>query len=147
MADNKPASYRAAMGGRFAGILSWQDFAKLWARLREAPEGWFLYAPADSPPPPEAPLSSEDFLDFLQEAEDFLRKMQRADYCGAVYVDDREAPHFVKIFHPRNMGSSCGCGGPILPKWTLSRMRPETLPTAQDTPPRQRSLFRGLFSS
>jgi hypothetical protein len=29
-------------------------------------------------------------------------------HCGIAYVNDLKNPNFVKIFHPNNLGKSCG---------------------------------------
>ena len=48
-------------------------------------------------------------------------------------MDDRKSPAFIKIFDPRNMGTSCSCSGElILPRWIISRARPDALPEPEE---------------
>ena len=106
------------------GLLQWSQFEALWAALRAEPQGWFV-RDFKARAIPDAPLPPEDFLRFLDEAEVFLRKRHREEYCGFLYLDDVESPSFIKVFDPRKMGSACGCGGAVKPRWTISRMMPE----------------------
>ena len=49
--------------------------------------------------------------------------------CGSIYVDALEAPTYIKIFDPLKMGTSCGGShDPIMPRWIISHMVPDTLP-------------------
>ncbi|HHN66567.1 MAG TPA: hypothetical protein ENK15_00830 [Thermopetrobacter sp.] len=98
--------------------------------MRAAPAGWYV-RDFTTRGIPDAPLNERDFLTFLDEAETFLRKRQRAEYCGFVYLDDMQNPVFIKVFDPRKMGSACGCGGDVKPRWTISRMPPRPLPSEQ----------------
>lgn len=126
--------------GRFKGILTWQAFDRLWARLAEAPEGWYAYELSGSCP--EAPLSAEAFQALLDEANDMYAIARKQSFCGAVYVDDPESPSFIKVFDPNNMGAVCGDSGKrTLPRWVLSRARPDPLPPAPEAPAR-----KGLIS-
>jgi len=61
---------------------------------------------------------------------------------GAVYVDNREAPDFIKVFDPANMGSSCSCSSePVMPRFIFSRTKLDSLPLA---PPPKTGLFTRL---
>ncbi|HHN73361.1 MAG TPA: hypothetical protein ENK13_04665, partial [Thermopetrobacter sp.] len=118
--------YRDRFSGRLIGLLQWSRFEKLWSRLAAEAEGWYV-RDFGRDELPDAPLSAADFRDFLRRTEDFLRRRHREDYCGFLYVDDAENPTFIKVFDPRKMGSACGCGGSVSPRWTISRMPPEPL--------------------
>jgi len=115
--------YLALFSGRLYGILQWDRFARIWDHLRNDPEGWYVRDFGRSALP-DAPMPGAEFLAWLEETEDFLRRRHREEYCGFLYVDDQEAPSFLKIYDPRKMGTSCGCSGAIRPRWTVSRMRP-----------------------
>jgi len=42
-----------------------------------------------------------------------------------VYADDLKNPTFVKIFHPKNLGKSCGSSeNPPIPQWLISKEKP-----------------------
>jgi len=117
------SDYEAAFSGRLKGVLQWPQFERLWRRLRANPQGWYVRNFAGRHVP-ESPMKPEAFEVFLDETEKFLRKRHREDYCGFIYLDDLENPTFIKVFDPRNMGSACGCGGEVKPRWTISRMPP-----------------------
>ncbi len=117
------ASYAALFDGHLKGLLQWRQFDDLWALLRGQPEGWYV-RDFPSKKVPSKPMPADEFLTFLDEAEAFLRQRHREDYCGFIYVDDVENPNFIKVFDPRKMGSACGCGGPVSPRWTISRQTP-----------------------
>lgn len=104
------------------GVLRWPQFDTIWQNLN-VDNQWYLYEiGADVP---LQPISAEDLTSSIQEIDTFLHKEHDADYCGVVYADDLESPSLLKIYHPRKMGASCGSSGStVLPKWTLSTMRP-----------------------
>ncbi len=115
--------YLALFSGRLYGILQWDRFDSIWRYLMDQPEGWYVrdFKKAELP---GSPLPADEFRAWLAETENFLRRRHREDYCGFLYVDDQDAPSFLKIFDPRKMGTSCGCSGGIEPRWTVSRMPP-----------------------
>ncbi len=123
-------TYVELFSGRLKGILQWPRFEELWRALRNDPAGWYVrdFTSRDIP---DAPMTEQAFQTFLDEAEAFLRKRQRAEYCGFIYLDDMENPVFIKVFDPRKMGSACGCGGDVKPRWTISRLPPRPLPFEQ----------------
>lgn len=109
--------------GKMYGVLSWQKFDALWRHLGDNRQGWYVWK-CDEDMPTQT-MSADEFAQFLQDSEMFLRKQDRAKRCGFVYVDDVEAPQFLKVFHPRKMGSGCGCSSqPVLPYWTISQIAP-----------------------
>ncbi len=131
----KTKRYKDSFTGYFAGIIPWEKFDLLWGKLKESPEGWYVFQPNTQGQPPTEPMEKEVFLAFLQEVDEFLHEQQYADYCGCVYVNSTENPAFVKVFHPRKMGSGCSLGGSsksvILPWWTISKVRPEIMLEAE----------------
>jgi hypothetical protein len=125
MADSASA-FSQLLGGRFHGIIRWQDLDALWQRTRIEPAGW--YASLVGEPPPEAPLAPAQFEGLVGEIDALLRREHDEDYCGIVYVDDPSQPSLIKIYDPGNLGSSCGThSGAHPPRWVLSRLRPEAL--------------------
>ncbi len=123
------ATYDEIFSGRLSGILQWPQFEAVWAALAARPQGWYV-RDFKNRELPDAPMPQEEFVVFLKTTEEFLRKRHREDYCGFLYVDDRENPSFLKVFDPRKMGSACGCGGAVTPRWTISSMRPQ--PVAEE---------------
>lgn len=138
-ADNAVRIYRDALAGRFEGILTWPDLDALWTRLRTAPEGWYVHDP--DAPPPDRPASETAFRQALDRAEAMFSHARSRDWCGAVYVDDRNNPGLVKIFDPFGM-SACGGGSAATRPWLiLSRIPPAPLADPAESPRR-----RGLLS-
>lgn len=134
-------TFRDAYEGYLSGLMEWQDLDRVLAVVTARPEGWWLYDTRQHPP--EEPLPSSDLADALAEVVAFLRRHHRADYCGFAYVDDRAEPTLIKIYDPRN-ASSCSLGTP-LPVYTLSRMRPVTLPFEVSAPRGPKGLFDRLL--
>jgi len=127
------------------GILYWEQLDQLWERLRErADAGWYVYAVGDDVP--DQPVPEETFRRFVDEIDALLRRDHDEDYCGIVYVDDREHPEFVKIFDPNNLGSSCGSSGlRVLPGWVVSRVPPVDLEVAVPPTGSRRRWWQRLF--
>lgn len=126
--------------GCFSGLLKWQGVEELWAMLKSDPDGWYVFDPSQDAP--QTPLASNDFQQFLGEAERMVNTRRDRPSCGSVYVDDMERPTYIKIFDPAKLGSSCSCSGePVLPRWIVSQMKPGTLP-----PPelKKQSIFQRL---
>ncbi len=151
MRSGKPASpfpdtpFWNAYRGRFSGILTWPDFDALWEKLANAPGGWFVFDPEGAAP--DAALGDEAFQDVLKEARALVEQRRASEgHCGAVYVDNREAPSFVKVFDPLHMGSSCSIGtAPILPRMIFSHMRPDPLPAEPAVPEGKGGLLQRLM--
>ncbi|MEZ5541374.1 MAG: hypothetical protein R3F42_04950 [Pseudomonadota bacterium] len=124
MAEQIPDPFRIAFRGRFENILRWEQLDLLWDTLgADADGGWYIYAVGE--PPPSAPASDAQFRRFLSEIFQLLRLEHDEDYCGIVFTDSRDAPTFVKIFDPHNLGVSCGYSdNPPLPGWILSKLPP-----------------------
>ncbi len=136
-------SYKDSFTGYFAGIIPWDKFDELWDKLKENPEDWYVFQPNSTDEAPTQPMEKTAFLAFLQEVDDFLHDQQYADYCGCVYVNSTQDPIFVKVFHPRKMGSGCSIGGDnhsvILPWWTISKVKPEVMLAVKE--PEKKSLL------
>ena len=147
MSDISASDYAATSSGYFSGILKWDAFDDLWARLRAQPEGWYVYSPGTGEAPPTEVLEPDALLAWLDEAETLLRTEGDPRSCGTVYVDDRNNPSFVKIFHPQKMGTSCSVPGAghakIWPWWTLTQLPPVRMvePEAE----KSRSVFDRLM--
>jgi hypothetical protein len=138
--------FMQAYAGTFWGVLRWPDLDALWEKLREAPEDWYVYAVGETPP--STVSQPQRLLAFIEELDRLLRAEHHEDYCGIVYVDDREAPGFVKIYDPNNLGAVCGSSSvKPLPGWILSRLRPVDLPAALPPPNSRRRWWQRLLAS
>jgi hypothetical protein len=139
--------FHAAFRGTFSGVLRWEQLTHLWERLQTAADdNWYLYAVGEEPP--VETVSGDALRRFIVEIDELLRREHDEEYCGIVYVDDMDAPSFVKIFDPNNLGVSCGYSdNPPLPGWILSRLRPADLQAPVPQPGNRRRWWQRLFAS
>ncbi len=123
-------AYLAAFRGRFTSLMRWHDLDAFWDTLRQqVDDGWFVYHVGDVPP--RSPVGRQKLLQFIDEIDALLHSEHQEDYCGIVYTDSKEAPGYIKIFDPHNLGVSCGYSErPPLPGWILSRIPPVELEEA-----------------
>jgi hypothetical protein len=137
--------YLAAFRGNFTSTMRWPDLAAFWEVLRaQADDNWYIYAVGEVPP--EHTVERAKLLSFIDSIDELLRKEHDEEYCGIVYVDNREAPAFVKIFDPNNLGVSCGFSEkPPLPGWILSRVQPVELEAALYPPKNRQRWWQQLF--
>lgn len=145
MSDMGGDAFRAAFRGSFVGILRWPQLDDLWQRLREdAAGGWYIYAVGETPP--AEPADEQQVVTFIDEIDVLLHKEHEEDYCGIVYADEPQAPQFIKIFDPNNLGVSCGYSdNPPLPGWILAKIPPTALDTQGPLPGNRRRWWRRLF--
>jgi hypothetical protein len=143
---NDDNEFLTAFRGRFTSLLRWHQLDDFWKVLQDQrSDHWYVYAIGE--PPPTEPLSWDAFVRFLGELDALLRKEHQEDYCGVVYADDLQAPGFVKIYDPNNLGVVCGSSNsPPLPGWTLSKLKPVDLKAAISPPGNRRRWWQRLFS-
>jgi len=109
--------------GRFIGIMQWDDCHELFNKLIDQPTDWFLYDTLTTVP--VSTVDAQNFKDRIHEIKKILTEEHQERYCGIVYTDNLETPNFVKIFHPSNLGKSCGSSEhPPIPQWLLSKTPP-----------------------
>jgi hypothetical protein len=136
-------SYR----GAFSGILRWPQLDELWETLRQQTDKqWYIYAVGETPP---VQVSNAEQLDtFLTAIDKLLRSEHEEDYCGIVYVDNRQSPSFIKIYDPNNLGVVCGFSdNPPLPGWILSLQQPIDLSAALPLAGNRCRWWQKLFGS
>jgi hypothetical protein len=118
--------------GCFTNMLRWPQVEKLWLVLKsQHNKQWFLYTTNQSAPTQSATHS--ELVSFINDVDSQIRLLHQYDYCGIIYVDEPESPNFIKIYHPKNLGASCGTSSnrPI-PGWILSTTTPVDLIIEQD---------------
>lgn len=121
--------FLTAYKGGFKGILRWPQLDDFWETVNCSEKDWYIYAVGGQPPQNSSNLAS--LRKFIKEVDALLRREHDEDYCGIVYTDDIQEPHFIKIFDPNNVGTSCSMAKtPPLPGWILSTSRPIDLPLA-----------------
>jgi hypothetical protein len=138
--------YLAAFRGRFTSTMRWSDLDAFWEVFKTfADDHWYIYAVGETPP--DNTVSKAHLLDFIEKINVLLHKEHDEDYCGIVYIDNQQAPEFVKIFDPNNLGVSCGYSdNPPLPGWILSRIQPVELETALQPPKNRQRWWQKLFT-
>ena len=144
MSDFPDTPFWRHFRGAFSGLLKWHDMDVLWEFLKASPEGWYVFDMLDQPP--TQPIEGAVLPSFLSETEQFLRKRHGQDYCGLIYVDQRDAPEFIKIYDPKNMGTACGGStNVILPRWTLTRIKPDAVLATEAAPETKYGSFNSLL--
>jgi len=110
--------------GSFSSCMRWDDLTIFWHTLRQhAYLKWYIYTIGE--PIPSIAVEVKELELFITEIDSLLRKEHQEDYCGVVYVDDKNRPTFIKIYDPNNLGVSCGFSdNPPLPGWILSTIPP-----------------------
>ena len=136
-------SYR----GGFSGILRWPQLDELWETLRQQTDKhWYIYAIGETPP--EQPSDADQLASFVHEVDKLLRTEHGENYCGIVYVDNRQDPTFIKIYDPNNLGVVCGFSdNPPLPGWILSLDKPVDLEAALPPPGQRRRWWQKLIGA
>jgi hypothetical protein len=144
-ADVQDDPFLEAFRGSFTSALRWHQLDALWQRVRErADAGWYIYAVGETPP--GEPSDQQAVGTFVTEIDKLLREEHAEDYCGIVYADDPNHPHFIKIYDPHNLGVSCGYSdNPPLPGWVMSLIRPVDLPASRVLPRGRRRWWQRLF--
>lgn len=127
--------------GRASGLLHWPEVDAFWATLSQTPSGWYVYDLET--PPPENPHSPADFSTALKAAQSLVNARRDRSHSGAIYIDNRETPAFIKVFDPSNMGTSCGgAHDMIFPRYIFSKAKPEPRPA----PPPAKKGFLGRLN-
>ncbi len=145
--NNSTNDYLEIYRGGFYGVLRWHQLDELWQQLKSSSTAWYVYQIGEVPP--DAPLSNEKLNSFIDQLDTLLRQEHEEDYCGIVYVNNKENPAFIKVYDPNNLGSSCGSSGapPPLPGWTISTMPPVDLQAAFPLPANRKRWWRRIFST
>jgi hypothetical protein len=139
-------AYVEAFRGNFTSTMRWPDLDEFWKILkRQADDHWYIYAVGEVPP--EKTSDKSQLLNFIDSIDELLHREHDEDYCGIVYVDNKETPGFIKIFDPNNLGVTCGFSdNPPLPGWILSRIQPVELEEALNPPKNRQRWWQQLFN-
>ena len=146
MENSSTEPFLQAYRGSFIGIRQWQDLDTFWETLKsKADDNWYIYAIGE--PVPDSPVSSEHLKHFINEIDELLHKEHEEEYCGIVYVDDKNDPQFIKIYDPNNLGVVCGFSdSPPLAGWTITRIPPAELTATTFVPQNRRRWWQRIFS-
>ncbi|HHH89729.1 MAG TPA: hypothetical protein ENK45_04085 [Aliiroseovarius sp.] len=119
-----------AWQGSFQGVLRWEAFDALLEGLASSDGDWFAWDMQEPVPAAPAPLGP-----VLESVRALNAPVRDRSWCGTLYVDDPAAPGFVKAFDPYRMGATCGSSGSrTLPRFVISRLRPDPLPAPEPEP-------------
>lgn len=144
---SQPSAYLDKLTGSFTSLLRWPQFDDFWQDLRTSTSAdWYVYRIGTTPP--QSPATPEQWLAELDAIENELKDKHEEDYCGIVYVDNKAAPSFIKIYHPDHLGVVCGISREtVLPGWTLSKLPPVELSQALLSPaPVKTAWWKKLFA-
>ena len=138
-------AYLSAYKGSFTSTMRWHDLDAFWDILKAcADDNWFIYAVGEMPP--ESTSARTQLLHFIDKIDELLHREHDEDYCGIVYVDNKEVPEFIKIFDPNNLGVSCGFSdNPPKPGWILSKLQPVELEAALNPPKSRQRWWQQIF--
>ncbi|VAW50722.1 hypothetical protein MNBD_GAMMA05-2650 [hydrothermal vent metagenome] len=139
-------TYLAAFRGNFTSTMRWHDLDAFWDELKtQADDHWYIYAVGEMPP--VATVDKNQLLNFINRIDELLHNDHDEDYCGIVYIDNQQAPEFIKIFDPNNLGVSCGFSdNPPLPGWILSKIQPVELESALNPPKNRQRWWQKIFA-
>lgn len=117
-------TYKEQLHSKFYGIMDWQQCYNVFTTLTQNAENWYLYNLEKEVP--TAVLPADIFIKKITRIQNIIKELHQERYCGIVYADDLKTPTMVKIFHPNNLGKSCGSSEtPPLPQWILSKTKPK----------------------
>ena len=124
---NSKNEYITAFRGSFVSLLRWPQLDSFWQTLKQQADGnWYVYTVGQTVP--TVTVTAEELIAFIDKIDQQLRQEHQEDFCGIVYVDNKEKPDFIKIYDPNNLGVSCGYSdNPPLPGWVLSKIKPVDL--------------------
>jgi len=109
--------------GRFLGVMQLDDCDTLLQILIQNPDNWYVYDTLETMP--SSTISADNFITKINNIKAIIDEDHDERYCGIVYVDDLKNPSFVKIFHPKNLGKTCGSSeNPPMPQWLISKEKP-----------------------
>ncbi|CAB5495838.1 hypothetical protein THERMOT_387 [Bathymodiolus thermophilus thioautotrophic gill symbiont] len=136
--------YLAQFQGRFIGIMQWDDCRALFDKLSSNPNDWYVYD--TSKVVPKTVTNTNDFLDTINNIKKIIKSEHQERYCGIVYTNDLDNPDFVKIFHPNNLGKSCGSSeNPPIPQWLLSKIKPVEVMEKFNSPSKKKGFISKYF--
>ena len=147
--DKEPtihSTFKDHFKGKFYGVLRWEQLDHVWSIIKSNhSKSWYIYDLNQTVPTNS--LENELLNTVIDEIDKHLRKEHDEDYCGIVYVDDLESPEFIKIYDPNSLGSSCTIAKTTpLPRWVISKARPESLVQKEQQSDKPKRRYGKLFS-
>lgn len=119
-------AFWAVFDGPMKGVLDWARYDQFMQRLGNSDGAWFVFDLEGEAP--DTPLSGDAFAAALDKADATIRAVKNRPWLGAIYADDLDRPTFIKVFDPALLGGSCSMpGAKMLPRWIISRAKPDPL--------------------
>ncbi|KAG1694815.1 Carbamoyl-phosphate synthase small chain [Nymphon striatum] len=139
-------SYKDLFKGKFYGVLRWHQLDSIWNILTlMQTRGWYVYEVNKQVP--ENTLIAEELQSKIASLDAYIREHHEEEYCGIVYANELDTPDFIKVFDPKNLGTSCSIAKtPPLPKWIISLAKPEDLSVNDDEPNKPKRWLGNLFA-
>ena len=140
-------NYLDKFQSRFIGVMQWDNCNALFNTLTANPTNdWYLYD--TTAVLPSEIIDAESLITQLKLIKSIIQTEHQERYCGIVYVDDLEKPSFVKIFHPNNLGKTCGSSEyPPIPQWLLSKIKPvDIIEKFSSSPEKQQDFVSKLLN-
>ena len=138
--------YQRHFKGSFTSALRWPQLDSLWEAVKQQPDGWYIYFVGKELP--QTQVDKDSLLRFITEIDALLHKDHKHDYCGIVYSDDFDSPKMIKIFDPKNLGSSCGSSGQIVPpRWVLSKIPPDEIEDDAPIPMNRQRWWQNIWQA
>ncbi len=133
--------------GKFYGVLRWHQLEHIWEVVKsDKAEGWYIYQINQSAP--DAVVQNDELTLKIEQIDRYLREQHDEDYCGIVYADNLDKPEFIKVFDPESLGTSCSIAKtPPLPKWIISKIKPQILTLPHENINKPKRWFGNLFSN
>ena len=140
------SNFNELFNGKFYGVLRWQQLNHIWDVVKsDEAESRYIYEINESTP--ETATKNNDLTLKIEQIDLHLRKEHDEDYCGIVYADNLENPEFIKVFDPENLGTSCSIAKtPPLPKWIISKVKPQVLTLKKEDTNKPKRWIGKLFS-
>ncbi len=140
------SNFKELFKGKFYGVLRWHQLEHIWDVVKsKKDQGWYVYEINKNIP---SELTIEDALvTEIDLIDKHLRKEHDEEYCGIVYADDLDTPEFIKVFDPKSLGTSCSIAKtPPLPKWIISKVKPEELTVKKEESNKPKRWLGNLFA-
>ncbi len=113
--------------GRLPACIRWEHAEAAAEHIAGSEVPWYAASPEDGTAAAVQELDAAGAAALLRERLAEMRRLKQGPYCNLVFMDDREAPSLLKLFHPRRAGDACRVGGDPIPPWlVISRLPIDT---------------------
>ena len=138
--------FKKCFKGKFYGVLRWHQLDHIWDVIKSNETGgWYIYEV--NKPVPDSATQNIDLATTIEQIDQHLRNEHEENYCGIVYADNLDNPEFIKVFDPKSLGTSCSIAKtPPLPKWIISKIKPQQLTQQKEATNKTKRWLGNLFA-